>query len=162
MKNQDFIEFLELVKPPGNGNSFINIKYIKPTINPKAIANSPNFHTSDEISHVKSPEYLKTHIKKYDYKKTIHNFKNKCIKEGSIPIAVLPWKLFKSSNIIVTKDPLYLDNHMDKIDETIDIIKFISTGKTKLEKIELFDNLYPNSDIIKEYNLISKNARDFI
>lgn len=154
--HKEFTDFLELVKPP-NDKSFIKVQYIKPTIIKDAILNSSNIFISPEIS----PDL--TQLKKYNYLKTIENFKRKCYKNGASPIAVLPWKLLKSSIIAVNKEPDYLDTHADKINETINIIKnIISKTEIEEERMELFAELYPDSDIVRDYYLISKNKHQFL
>ena len=89
--------------------------------------------------------------KNYDYivKKNINN------SSTDIYIGVLPWKLFKSYNIIKEKQHNYLNNYKDVIDETIEKIKIINSSDN-IE--ETFDLLFPGSDIIKEKKFLKEEC----
>jgi hypothetical protein len=153
-------DFLQLVKP-GDGDSFISVKYVKPTFNVHTIVRDDNFYVSPELAYIRDARYF-DHFKRYNYKKTIDNFKNQCAAKDDILIAALPWKLFKSSNILVEKDPKYLDPYKESIDHTVDVVKKIMTTSTSLdEKINMFAEIYPDSDIVADY-LSNRDWRDFI
>lgn len=136
-------EFLELIKKDGE-QSFLKIKYVKPTFNSNVIRNAKlpgqdrgqhvNMHVSSEIDYIKDEDYINKYLsKRYDYDATIQNFKIKSLNNGEIPVAVLPWKLLKSDNIFVPKESDFLENLESKIVETVDIIK----------KIAIYDNPSP-------------------
>jgi hypothetical protein len=158
-----FEEFLTLYKPDKDSSIF-SVKYIKPQLNRKVFEEKLNLKTlnlkiSDELKYVKEAKYLNTIIKKYNYKNTINNFMNKCEKTNNIPIAVLPWKLFKSDIIIVEKEENYLNDLKDKIDNTVNIIKEILKEENIEEK---FIEIFPNSSVISSINLHRPLSVDYV
>ncbi len=48
-------------------------------------------------------------------------------------IAYLPWKLFKSDIIKVDKEPNYLNQYKEKIENTIKIIEKINAVESKID-----------------------------
>jgi hypothetical protein len=154
-------EWLKLVKPENVG-SFLQVKYIKPTFNKEGfISDYNNIYISKELSYVREPEYIKKY-KKYNYLSTIEKYKENCIKNGLIPVAVLPWKLFKSDIVFVEKEKDYLEPFEKKIQETIEIIKNITRNSTnENEKFDKFAALFPKSAFVKNYlNNKSISAED--
>ena len=139
-----FDKFLDIF----NSLGLIDVKYIKPQINENLIN---NFIIPPELQPILEE---KKYIRNYNYNKIIDNLSNKSLANKKIPIAVLPWKLFKSSNILVDRDDSFLDNHAKKITETIDIIKIINGTDSMKEKINIFRKYFPKCDPIKKYNLI--------
>lgn len=154
-----FDQFLTLYKP--ESNPFIDIKCIKPQINKEAfIGNLPNFILPTELDYIKKD----THIcKKYNSKKLINAFTNDCVTKQHIPIAYLPWKLLRSSNIIVEKEPDYLEIIKDKIDMCIDIVKDINTNSKSMDDTaNLFEKHFANNSITKNYFESKLHSQEFL
>lgn len=144
-------EWLKLYKPEAS-ESFLKAKYIKPNFNSEALMEDNNLYISKELENIRKKSHIDTINKKYNFTKTIHKFKANCLKNGYIPVAVLPWKLMKSDIILLDKDENYLDDHRDAIDSVIEKIKYITANGSDLdEKVTLFENLYPDSKIAQEY-----------
>jgi hypothetical protein len=170
---QMFDQFLQLYKPD-NGPSFLSIKCSKPQINKTVLSSkiSKNLIIPDELNYVRSPNHIEKVCKKYNSDKLIQNFINRCEKNKSVPIGYLPWKMIKSSNIIVEKDPEYLNNIKDKIDNTIDTVKKIIgelTDSDLLEtdkdtkKAELLEKYFPDNPVTKNYfDSIKTNYMEFL
>jgi len=148
-----FNSFLELYAPNNNAEKFIEIYCVKPQIN--KVVNTDDFSKafiiSDEISHVKQTEYLSNICKSYDFNKIINKFITNCVNKGDLPIGFLPWKLLRSSNILVEKTADYLNNIKPNIDNVIDVVSEIMTYDTLPERMKIFEKHYPNSNIIKKY-----------
>lgn len=167
---QLFDQFLQLYKPE-NGPSFFSIKCSKPQINKTILTSktAKNLIIPNELNYVRSPGYVANVCKKYNTEKLIENFIKLCKKTKSIPIGYLPWKMIKSSNIIVEKDPEYLVNIKGKIDETIEIVqKIISeleeteTDKDK-KRAELLEKYFPDNPVTKNYfDNLKTNLMEFV
>lgn len=141
----DFEFFLDLYKPSDNEKIYMQTKYSKVSFTDINKAN-----ISSEIS-IK-PEKIRNleKEKKFSYEKTIKFFINSCLNKDRVPIAVLPWKLYKSDILTVEKDTSYLIRHKDKIDYAIDMIKQFD-GLSLNEKILKFQALFPKAaDITKK------------
>ena len=146
-----FDQFLELYKPE-NEDSFIDIKCIKPQINKTFMTHKKkNMILDASLDHIRNPDYLDQICKKYNFKKILNKFIIQCKAKDSIPIGFLPWKLIKSSHIIVERDPMYLDNIKDKIDEAIRITHDIISCSTDDQKVDTLENHFPNNHITKKY-----------
>jgi len=145
-------------------HDIFEIKYIKPSILKSIIKNAEIINgknTSTELSISKELKFIKEidnpFIKKYRYKRIINKYIDKCDKNKShIPIAVLPWKLFKSNIIYVEKDENYLNKYEQKINEITEIINTILSKKNIDEIKKDFIKFFPNSDMIKLYDFHNK------
>lgn len=145
--------------------SFIDIKCVKPQINRNIIASTEkNFVLAKELDYIKEDEYLDNICKKYNFEKIINKFVDKCIINDSVPIAYLPWKLLRSSNIIVEKDVDYLHNIKDSIDKTIEIIKNITdiAGDCLDKRADLFEYHFNDNQVTKNHYENKKHTVDFI
>ncbi len=144
----DMEEWLKLYK----NDVFLETKYIKPNFNINAILNDKNLYISPELSYIKDKSYLDNICHKYNFKKTIDKYKQNFIKNGLIPVAVLPWKLIKSDIILVNKEEEYLDKYAEIIENTINIIKNITISASNKDELALeFDKTYPKNKITAEY-----------
>lgn len=166
--NKEFMnDFLELCID----KKIICKKYLKPSINKSNLINcniinsnsskykssNNGFYISEELSHIKNIDYKKSKfIKKFKYDKLINKFKEKCLLKDNIPIAILPWKLIKSYNIIEKKDKNYIKKYKNDIDNIINIISDINMSSNIEEVKNKFNNYFPDSDIIKNYELFEK------
>lgn len=146
-----FDEFLELYKPSNNAPSFIDIHCVKPQINKDISLGFKNLIIPQELEYIKEKKYLSNICKKYDFQKIINKFANRCIKNGDIPIGYLPWKLLRSSNILVDREPDYLDAIGTKIDEAICIVKDILQYDSLDARANKFGEYFPDSDITKKF-----------
>ncbi len=155
---EDMEEWLRLYKPEED-NSFLRAKYIKPNLNMEAIMEDNNLFVSNELEFLRKESYIKSINKKFNFEKTIEKFKLKSLKNGRIPIGVLPWKLMKSDILLVEKDVDFLNIHKSKINDVINVIKYIINNASNLDdRVELFDKLYPDTKIVQQYfndNLLS-------
>ena len=162
---QLFEQFLQLYKPD-NGPSFLSIKCSKPQINPNVLKTktAKNLIIPDELSYVRSSSHIKTICKKYNSERLIDNFIKRCEKNKSIPVGYLPWKMIKSSNIIVEKDHMYLNDIKDKIDGAIDTVQKIMSEISNLpdlpnlskadkdaKKAEILEIHFPDNSVTKNY-----------
>ena len=137
-----FDQFLDLLD-----DKFIDIKYIKPQINKIALNdNVANLIIPNELNYIK--DNLDTICKKYNMEKILSKFTKKCKIDKSIPIAYLPWKLLRSSNIIVEKEIDYLDNIKENIDNCINIVKDINSNSKNLDDSAILLNKYFENNII--------------
>lgn len=143
---ENFEIFLEL-----HSLKFINATYVKPQINEDL---NGNFIKPEELQ-------LKHKQKKYNYFKTIDSFISKSISRGDIPLAVLPWKLFKSSVILQEKEPDYLDKHEEKINDIVNLINSIRSDSRE-NTIQNFMQVFPDSDMLKEIELRDCKVPDYI
>jgi hypothetical protein len=147
---KDFDEFIEQYKPNGR-KSFINVHYIKPQLNKEIfMSKETNLIIPDSLSYVRNPVHLNNICKQYDYSNTISKFVAKCVDQNSVPIGVLPWKLLRSSNILVEKESDYLDNIKEEIDNVINIIKEISKYEND-DRIIKFGEFFPEHEIFQSY-----------
>lgn len=151
-----FDQFLSLYKPDDNEPGYIDIKCIKPQLNKAAFTQASAKYSTlilpNELGYVCSNDHLSGICKKYNFEKIIKLYKNKCTKNGAILIGYLPWKLFRSSNIIVDKEPDFLENIKDKIDNTVDIINDIMSNSSDLDEVaNNFEKHFADSSIIKKY-----------
>lgn len=159
-------KFLLYVKPE-TGNSFLSVKYIKPTLNVNFMLNdNKNIYISDNLKFKERKQYLKS-LKKYNYEKSIYNYKKTFLKKGSIPVAVLPWKLLKTNIIQVEKEELYLDQYEDKLNEAVNTVDdIIKKSNNMSDRLKLFDKLYPNNSITEQYKKnikpTTKDLQDFM
>lgn len=171
---QMFDQFMQLYKPD-NGSSFFSIKCSKPQINKNVLQSkaAKNLIIPDELNYVRSPNHIAKVCKKYNSERLIENFIKRCEKNKSIPVGYLPWKMIKSSNIVVEKDPEYLNNIKDKINETIDTVQQIigeldevshlSEIDKDTKKAELLEKFYPDNHVTKNYfNSIKTNYMEFL
>ena len=147
-----FNQFLTYYKY-NNEPSFIDLQCIKPEINKTLIqSNSKNFVLPVELNYIKEDKYLDNICKKYNYKKIIAKFVKKCSETSAVPIAFLPWKLLRSSNIIVEKDADYLNNIKSKIDDTINIIKDITNNSKSMDDTaNLFEKHFTDNAFTKNH-----------
>lgn len=153
-----FDQFLVLYKPEDN-STFINIKCVKPQINKEIIHGLTNLVLPPQLNYVKSNDIYK----KYNSTKCINKFINLCIDTQQIPIAVLPYKLLRSSVIIVEKEDNYLNNIKDQIDNCIDIVKNISeNSKSMDDTANLFEKHFENNAITKKYFECKPHTYDFV
>lgn len=155
--SDNFEQFLELYKPETE-ESPIEVRYLNPQINTNYM---DNLIIPSELGYVKNKEYINQRVKKFSYQFVIQKFIKKCVESDSIPLAVLPWKLFRSSNILVEREQNYVVNHKDDINKTINIIKKISNEPDLNSKAKLFDEYYPDSGIIKEYYLTNVKEPEY-
>jgi hypothetical protein len=147
MEGNLFNQFLELYKTD-NQQSFLDIKCIKPQINRGLLQQkSKNFIIPCELGYVREPDYIDTVCREYNFAKIITKFTGRCETKGDIPIGYLPWKLMKGSNIMVERDPEYLNTHREKIDRVISIVKDINDAKSDLEKIKKFTTYFENTEL---------------
>lgn len=155
----DLDMFLNLVKSDIHGN-IIKAKYIKPLYNKNKIITSTNesphdnFIIPSQLEYIKDKNYLDLNKigKKYNIQKIIKKFKESCSNTNNVPIAVLPWKLLKSSTIIVEKNKEFLNTHKQKIVETVDIIKNIIQSE---EIISTFESYFPGNAAIEAYRFMN-------
>lgn len=154
---ENFEKFLEVYKPE-NQESIIDVRYLNPQINKNYLV---NLIVPEDLSYVKSRSYLNDRIKKYNYTTTIKDFIKRCINNNKIPLAVLPWKLFRSSNILVEKESNYVMNYKEDINRTINIIKKISEIEDLNSRAEAFEQYFPDSDIVKEYFLTNTKSPEY-
>lgn len=142
-----FNQFLELYKSD-NTESFLDIKCVKPQINNLLLQKkSKNFIIPNELNYVRDSSYIMNICKQYNFGKIIDKFLSRCRINGDVPIGYLPWKLLKGSNIVVEKEPGYLDLHKEKIDTVIDIVKAINIEETDMEKIKKFQTYFVNTEL---------------
>jgi hypothetical protein len=155
-----FDQFLKFYKD----DNFIDIKCIKPQINKHAMqSNIKNLIIPDALNYVKSNDYLNNICKKYNSKKILAAFVEKCKNNHSIPIAHLPWKLLRSSHIIVEKDPEYLESIRDRIDSCIDIIRDINTNSKNMDDTaNLFEKHFENNLFSKKYFDDKPHSAEFL
>ncbi len=149
----------------------LEVEYLEPSIIKSSIEQC-NVETYDDKTNgmlvSRALEHIKKsneHIKKYKYDKLIQKFTQTCKKNNDIPLAVLPWKLMKSANIVVAKEPDFMTKHAKRIDEVISIVRDIrdaapsdSSGdpQSVTEHIKnKFNCHFPNNDFIKEYDLFT-------
>jgi hypothetical protein len=148
----EMAEWLELFKPE-RGDSFLKAKYIKPNLNVDSLMDEyDNVYISKELDYVKKQSYLNQIHKKYNFKKTIEKYKANCLRNGLIPVAVLPWKLIKSDVIVIDKDPEFLNQHKEKINDVISKVKYIVDNASDLDaRANVFGKIYPDSSIVRDY-----------
>jgi hypothetical protein len=160
---QLFDQFLALYKPEDN-DTFIDIKCIKPQINPEALSGKlSNFVVPHELGYIKENAYANNICKKYNSGKLISAFIDSCIDKQHIPIAYLPYKLLRSSNIVVDKDTEYLESIKEKIDSCIDIVKDITANsKTMDDTANLFESYFQNNSITKKYFEDKPHSESFL
>ncbi|MGL5934755.1 MAG: YqaJ viral recombinase family protein [Cetobacterium sp.] len=150
-KDTIFNQFLSLYKPEEK-ESLFNITYVKPQLNKTLInSNAHNILIPDELKYVTELENLQNICKKYDFNKIIDKFSKRCLAKNEYPIAVLPWKLLRSSNILVHKEDDYMYELKDKIDSTIDIIKQIMEYESYYEKMEKYIEHFPDNVLARQY-----------
>lgn len=139
-KNMDILlKYLEM--------DFISVEYYDPNINiEKYIEYLPSELVNvTEIN--KEANLISYKLLQTDPIKFIKKFAKTCKKNKYIPIGYLPWKLFRSDIIVVEKDPLYIYQFVDKIEEVIKIIEDINTFDTTEEQIERYKYYFPRSKI---------------
>lgn len=144
ISNDDFEGFLEMIKPE-TGDSFIDVKYVKPNINADMLHNvnankSRHIYISERLNSA-----INTKFTRYNFIKTIKNYIMRC-GQDKIPIAVLPWKLFRSSVVYIDKEPGYVSNYSEKINETVETIKKLN-DLPENEKLCSFQELFPDSHL---------------
>jgi hypothetical protein len=146
-----FDQFLEIYKNDAE-KSFISLRCIKPQINRDLVtdAHQKTLIVPDEFSYIRETQYLDKLCKKYNSSKILEKFSKQCDKKGDILVGYLPWKLLRSSNIVVEKDPDYLINLKDKIDDTVEIIKDINSYENPKDKVKKFSEYYKDSKLIGE------------
>lgn len=154
-----FDQFLAFYKD----DNFIDIRCVKPQINKQAIYGVKNLIIPDELNYIKDNMYLDNICKKYNSKKLLAAFAEKCKNNKSIPIAYLPWKLLRSSHIIVEKDHEYLESIHSNIDNCIDIIRDINTNSKNMDDIaNLFEKYFENNLITKKYFDDKPHSAEFL
>lgn len=154
-----FNQFLALYKAEHNMELF-TITCIKPQINKEVIQTLPNFVLPPELNYIKSNTNM---YKKYNNNKIITNYINKCVDKNHIPVAYLPWKLLKSSIIIVEKDTEYLNNIKDQIDNCINIVTSINANSTCMDDTaNLFEQHFQNNSITKKYFQNKPHSYEFL
>jgi hypothetical protein len=166
-KQEMFNQMLELYKSNNEHHNIISSKYMKPQINKAAIATAAakksTFIIPPELEHIKSNKYSDKICKQYDIQKCIDHFIKQCIKNDNIPIGYLPWKLFRSSNIIVDKDPHFLENIKHDITSTIEVTKnILANATTDYEKAVLLNNYFEDNDISKKYINARQDISDYL
>jgi hypothetical protein len=163
-KRDMFDQFLELYKEDGQ-ESFLDITYIKPQLNKDLFTSMYNDIRSiqrnksiknciipEELNCITKKSNLKKICVKYDFNKIINAFISNCNKKGSIPIGYLPWKLLRSSNIMVPKDTEFLHDIKDKIDNTILIVKeALSKNLNSDAKADFLEEKFPDNEVSKQY-----------
>ncbi len=154
---ENFDAFLELYKPESE-ESIIEVRYLNPQIN---INYMDNLIIPDELRYIKSKDHLKQRIKRRDYTDIIKKYIIKCLDSDFIPIGILPWKLFRSSNILVEKEQNYVLKYKDNINKLVDIIKKISAEPDLNSRARVFEEHFPDSDIIKEYYLTNVKEPEY-
>jgi hypothetical protein len=165
-----FDQFLELYKNDEDETPLFNIKYIKPNFNKKVVRDGGNgVSSTTEAKNLIIPYQLNwarqgTDMKKrYNYQKIIMAYCEKCVDVNDIPIAVLPWKLLRSSNIIVEKENDFLDKIKSDIDFTINIVKDINTRSTNMsDKARLLEEYFPDNYHSKKYFELNHNHAEFL
>jgi len=100
-----------------DSTSFIRTKHIRPNFN-KTHGFGEELFVSPELNAV-FPE------QDVNFVKTMRNYINICKRKGRVPVAVMPWKLYKSDVILQQKDPHYLSIHEPKMRDVITQIKRI-------------------------------------
>lgn len=149
---EKFDQFLTLYKPDHNEPSFIDIKCIKPQINKVALLTpSKTFITPKELNFINTQDHADIICKKYNFNKIIEKFVNISCKKQDVPIGYLPWKLLRSSNIIVEKDPEFLNNMEQDINKTASIVQDINRLASIDEKLAKLEELYPDNEVVKKY-----------
>ncbi len=150
--SEEMAEWLELYKSDAQ-SSFLEARYIKPNINIEAVASEhSNIYISQDLTYVKNKEYLRRTCKRYNFEKTIEKYKTNCLRNGLIPVAVLPWKLIKADVLLVDKDEDFLAQHEQKINDVAGIIKNIyANAGNKDERAMMLEKQYPNNPASKEY-----------
>ena len=166
-KNDIFNQMLELYKANNEHHNIISSKYMKPQINRFAVESAADkkstFIIPSELEHIKSNKYLDKICKQYDIQKCINHFIKQCIKNDNIPIGYLPWKLFRSSNIIVDKDPDFLENIKHDIISTIELTKnILANATTDYEKAVLLNNYFEDNEISKKYIDAEQNISEYL
>lgn len=169
IRKELFEQVLEMYKPE-KGEGIFDIRCCKPQINKDIFladeTQSKNLFVSPQLNYVRDKQYIKQVAKKFNYDKTIQNFVAKCKKNKSIPVGYLPWKLLRSSNIVVEyDDPDYLINLQPEIDKTVEIIRDIATETTKDSLSKKLEAYFPGNDVTKNYNkenLINIEFRDYL
>jgi hypothetical protein len=150
-KHMIFNQMLELYKADNEHNSIISAKYMNPQINSAAITKS-TFLVPPELNHIKSGQNLDKICKQYDIQKCIDYFIKQCIKKDAIPIGYLPWKLFRSSNIFVDRDPHFLEGIKDDLTNTIKITKnILANATTDREKATLLNKYFEGNPVSKPF-----------
>ena len=159
-----FDQFLENYKKD-NEPSFIDIQVIKPQINKEIMQmkSATNLVIPSELDYVRNPSYLKTICKKYNNDKIIDAFIDKCVQNKHVPIGYLPWKLLRSSNIIVEKEDDYLNNIKTKIDNTMNIVNDIMSNAISMDdRATKLEKYFPNNEISKNYYENKPHSVEFI
>lgn len=147
-----FDQFLTLYKSD-NEESFIDIKCVKPQINKLVLLDKSegNLILPEEMNYIRTESYASNICKKYNYEKIITKFIDRC-NSDKIPIGYLPWKLLRSSTIVVEKEPDFLNNIKSKIDDAVSIINDITSNSTTIDETVInFDKHFTNSHITKKY-----------
>jgi hypothetical protein len=124
--------------------NLISIQYFKPNINIKEY----NKYLPNELIHNHNNNNIISYkLLEKDPLRFIEKFSIQCKNNNLIPIGYLPWKLFKSDIIVVEKDPLYIYQFVDKIQDTILIIKDINSSELIDDKIIKFKEYFPKYKI---------------
>jgi predicted phage-related endonuclease len=145
--SREMIDFLELFKPADDRESFLSVKYIKPNFN-----QFKNVQNSEDLDFIHASDYLKTRrLPRFNFEKTVTKFKKTCLENDRVPVAVLPWKLYRSDMIVVEKDTDYLQDNLDKLQYAEKILKDFA-GLRIEEKIEKFTKMYPKNKVVEKYN----------
>jgi len=151
-KQELFDQMLKLYKTD-DAVSIISPKYMKPSISTAARQDlKSTFVISQELEHMMTKNHFDNICKQYDAQTYIDKFIKQCVKNDNIPIGYLPWKLFRSSNIIVDKDPCFLDAIKEDITSTIEVTKTIlANATTNYEKAVLLNTYFEDNYISKKY-----------
>jgi hypothetical protein len=114
----------------------VSIKYTQPTL---VESDSKELFMSNELlsTYRETPKDYKAR----DYNEVLLEFEERCIKRSVPLLGYLPWKLLKSSNIIVDKDPDYVKGYQEDIDDVIDIINKVSDIGCVIKRSEEINNL---------------------
>lgn len=101
-----------------------------------------------------------------DYKQVINDYRHiinsGVIETGEPIVGYLPWKLFKSDIIYESRDPHYVLNHKSKIQNTIKIIEKINMATTHYDKLNVFKNYFPESNILRDEGLDNDHIMEFL
>jgi hypothetical protein len=103
-----------------------------------------SFLVSPELNYIKTSDIDGT---KHDYGALVRNFDA----NGAVPVAILPWKLLRSSTLIVHREEKFVDKHSGEMTRMFDIIGKLRKATSHLELLEKFTKFYPKSKYLEKY-----------
>jgi len=99
------------------------VQYVAPTLNREMWENAKRGRCGQ--IYAENAAAIRTDFKIYDYAAIVERYKKECTAAGFVPLAVLPWKLFRSSVVLEDKDHEFLNRAADAIENTVAIVEDI-------------------------------------